>query len=146
MTQLTEMDYQYPNQHQQFICQPAVQVCTVYRYNPPPAIIPPRAGPLPGGTGSVTIENLGRKTIENLEVLGSRQTTTVNAGVAGNQRAEPTIKEFWYSPRLQINLITKRFDPHVSGIQKLEVKDITTRTNPTEVISNACRLSTDPDG
>jgi hypothetical protein len=124
VTQLTEMDYQYPNQQQLYICKPAVQVCTLYRYNPPPGIIPPRTGPLPSGTGSVTIEDLGRMTIENMEVLGSRQTTTINVGVAGNQRAEPTIKEFWYSPRLQINLITKRFDPHVSGIQDFEVKNI----------------------
>jgi len=124
VTRLTEMDYQYPNQHQLYICHPAVQVCTVYPYNPSPAIITPMAGPLPTPTGSVTVEDLGRKTVEDLEVLGSRQTTTINAGVVGNQRAEPTIKEFWFSPRLQINLITKRFDPHVSGIQDFEVTSI----------------------
>jgi len=123
-TQLTQMEYLYPNQQQLYICKPVVHVCTVYHYSPPPAIIAPRVGPLPSGTGSVTIDDLGRKTVENLEVLGSRQTTTINAGVEGNQRAEPTIKEFWYSPRLQINLITKRFDPHVSGIQNFEVKNI----------------------
>jgi len=124
VTRLTEMDYQFPNQHELYICQPAVQVCTVYRFNPPPAIVTPKTGPLPNGAGSVTVEDLGRQTVENLEVLGSRQTTTINAGVVGNQRAEPTVKEFWYSPQLQINLITKRFDPHVSGIQDFEVKDI----------------------
>lgn len=124
VTQLTEMDYQYPNQNQLYICQPAVQVCTVYRYNPPPATILPKAGPLPSGKGSVTREDLGRKVIVNMEVLGSRETTTINAGVVGNQRAEPTVKEFWYSPRLQINLVTKRFDPHVSGIQDFEVENI----------------------
>jgi hypothetical protein len=124
VTPLSELDYQYPNQHQLYICQPSVQVCTVYRYYPPPTAILPKAGPLPSGTGSVTREDLGRKTIENLEVLGSRETTTINAGVVGNQRAEPTIKEFWYSPQLQINLVTKRFDPHVSGIQDFEVKNI----------------------
>jgi hypothetical protein len=124
VTQLSEMDYQFPDQHQVYVCRPELQVCTVYRYNPPPAIVTPLKAPLPSATGSVTREDLGRKEIENLEVLGSRETTTINAGVAGNQRAEPTVKEFWYSPQLQINLVTKRFDPHVSGVQSFEVKNI----------------------
>jgi hypothetical protein len=34
------------------------------------------------------------------------------------------VKEFWYSPYLKINVITKRFDPHASGIDNFEVKDI----------------------
>ncbi|MGP8258891.1 MAG: hypothetical protein ACLQM6_02945 [Acidobacteriaceae bacterium] len=123
-TPLSELDYQYPNQHQLYVCRPEIRVCTVYRYNPPLAILTPKAGTLSSGTGSVTVEDLGRKTIENLEVFGSREVTTINAGVAGNQRSEPTVKEFWYSPRLQINLVTKRFDPHVSGIQDFEVKNI----------------------
>jgi hypothetical protein len=124
VTPLSELDYQDPTRGELYICQPAVHMCSLYRYNPPPALGPPRDGPLPGGRGSVTREDLGQKTIENLDVLGSREVTTINAGVVGNQKAEPTVKEFWYSPYLQINVITKRFDPHVSGIQDFEVKDI----------------------
>jgi hypothetical protein len=124
VTPLSELDYQDPVRHELYICLPRLLVCQLYRYNPPPTAIAPKEGPLPGGIGSVTREDLGRKTIENLDVVGSREVTTINAGVVGNQRAEPTIKEFWYSPYLQINVITKRFDPHVSGVQDFEVQNI----------------------
>lgn len=33
------------------------------------------------------------------------------------------MKEFWYSPRLQINIITKRFDPRF-GTQNFVVSNI----------------------
>jgi hypothetical protein len=124
VTALTEMDYQDPVRHELYICRPLLQVCDLYKYDPPSAVSIPKTGPLPGGAGSVTREDLGRKRIEDLDLVGSREVTTINAGVVGNQRAEPTIKEFWYSPYLQINVITKRFDPHVSGVQDFEVKNI----------------------
>jgi hypothetical protein len=72
----------------------------------------------------MTREALGQKTIESLDVVGSREVTTINAGAIGNEKAEPIVKEFWYSPRLQINVITKRFDPRVSAIQDFEVGNI----------------------
>src|ERR1700731_3560028 len=45
------------------------------------------------------------------------QGTNVNAGVMGNEKPEPIVKEFWYSPRLGINVITKGFDPRASAVQ-----------------------------
>jgi hypothetical protein len=51
----------------------------------------------------------GRKTIDGMDVVGSREVTTLNAGFMGNEKPEPVVKEFWYSPRLGINVITKRF-------------------------------------
>jgi hypothetical protein len=71
----------------------------------------------------VTREQLGQKTIEDLDVIGSREITTLNAGVVGNQKVEPIVKEFWYSPKLQINIITKRFDPRY-GAQNFVVSNI----------------------
>jgi hypothetical protein len=124
VTQLSALEYQDPNRHELYQCQPSLKMCFVTPY-----VLPTEPGPqtnraLPGGRGSVTVEDLGRKTMGTLDVVGSREVTTINAGVAGNERAEPTVKEFWYSPQLGINLVTKRFDPHASGIDDFEVTDI----------------------
>jgi hypothetical protein len=129
LTPLSALEYQDPYRHELYSCQPSTHMCFVSPYFLPPAPGTQQNRPLPGGKGSVTVEDLGRKTIETLEVVGSREVTTINAGVVGNVRSEPTIKEFWYSPYLGVNLVTKRFDPHASGIDDFEVTNIEL-TNP----------------
>lgn len=123
-TPLSELDYLDTNRHELYICRPETHVCVVNKVDRPTTIRLPKEGTLPNGRGSVTREDLGRKTFEGLDLFGSREVTTINAGVVGNQRSEPTVKEFWYSPHLQINVITKRFDPYVSSSQNFEVKNI----------------------
>lgn len=120
VTRLSELDYQDPNRHEMTVCQPEVRVCTVYRWNAPKGV----AAPMMYGAGSVKVENLGRKTIGTLDVVGSREVTTINAGVIGNEKAQPIVKEFWYSPALGINVETRRFDPRASAIQNFEVGNI----------------------
>jgi hypothetical protein len=73
----------------------------------------------------MSVENvaLGQKTLDDVEATGSREVTTIAAGQIGNPNAEPIVKEFWYSPRLGINLVTKRFDPR-SGIANFVVDHI----------------------
>jgi hypothetical protein len=124
ITQISEWDYEDPTLHQLLICHPQNHVCTMYQYNMPTTVTLPKTGPLPNGTGTVTREELGKKTIDNVDVVGSREVTTLNAGVMGNEKPEPIVKEFWYSPRLGINVITKRFDPRASAMQSFEVSNI----------------------
>ena len=124
VTPLSALNYQDPNRHELYICRPDVRVCTVSPFYMPATAKLQQAGPLPNGAGSVTREDLGQKTVEGLEVLGSREITTINAGAIGNQKAEPIVKEFWYSPRLGINVITKRFDPRVSAAQDFDVGNV----------------------
>jgi hypothetical protein len=123
MTRLGQLEYQDPNRHEMVLCQPETQVCSVYRWNAPRGLTL-QVGPLPNGKGSVTQEDLGRKTINDLDVVGSRQVMTINAGAIGNEKAQPVVKEFWYSPHLGINVITKRFDPRVAAVQSFEVGSI----------------------
>jgi hypothetical protein len=123
-TPLGQLEYVDPNRHEMVLCSPQAQVCTVYPWNASNAAVLQKVGPLPNGMGEMTREALGQKTIESLDVVGSREVTTINAGAIGNEKAEPIVKEFWYSPRLQINVITKRFDPRVSAIQDFEVGNI----------------------
>jgi hypothetical protein len=124
MTRLSELDYQDPTLHQMLRCFPDTRMCTMYRWDMPTTVTLPKVGPLPNGTGTVTREELGKKTIDNVEVVGSREVTTLNVGVMGNEKAEPIVKEFWYSPRLGINVITKRFDPRASAMQSFVVSNI----------------------
>ena len=124
VTPVSALEYQDPTRHEMYVCRPAGKVCEVYAFYRPAQVVPPVARPLPNGRGTVTEEALGTKTIENVSVVGSREVTTLNAGVLGDQKAEPTVKEFWYSPRLQVNVVTKRFDPHASAIQDIELRQI----------------------
>ena len=124
MTKVTELDFEDPTLHQLMVCRPETRVCTMYRDNTPTTVTLPKAGPLPNGMGTVTREELGRKTIDGVDVVGSREVTTLNAGFMGNEKPEPVVKEFWYSPRLGINVITKRFDPRASAVQNFVVGNI----------------------
>jgi hypothetical protein len=120
-TPLSELDYRDPNRHERVVCRTMTRVCTVSPFVDQPAVAIRQPGPLPNGMGDVTREDLGRKTIGEVEVVGSREVTTINAGVMGYEKPQPIVKEFWYSPSLGINVITKRFDPRASAIQNFEV-------------------------
>lgn len=122
-TPISQLEYADPQRHEFYACHPQEKTCYVYRYYAPEAASMRPAGPLPNGNGTVTREELGQRTIDDLDVIGSREITTLNAGVVGNQKAEPIVKEFWYSPRLQINVVTKRFDPRF-GAQNFVVSNI----------------------
>ena len=122
-TFLSERDYLDPNRHERYVCKTPEKVCYVSAYDAQPSVNLIPAGPMPNGRGSIERDDLGRKTIEGVDVVGSREITTINAGVNGNEKSEPIVKEFWYSPRLGINVITKRFDPRF-GVQNFVVSNI----------------------
>jgi hypothetical protein len=123
-TQLSELDFIDPNRHERQICRPALHVCYLTPYNRPVTVALPPAGPLPNDRGKVTREALGQKTIEDVDVVGSREITTLNSGVIGNEKPQPIVKEFWFSPRLSLNVVTKRFDPIASAVQDINVTQI----------------------
>ena len=124
VTGVFELDYEDTPRHEMYVCRPSTRVCTVYRYEAQANVSVPKAGPLPNGMGTVTLEDLGRKTIDGVDVVGSREVTTLNAGAMGNEKPQPVVKEFWYSPQLGINVVTKRFDPRASAMQNFTVSDI----------------------
>jgi hypothetical protein len=124
-TPLSNLEYVDPTRHEFYDCVPATHICTVYAYYVPasaPANMP-LSVTLPNGRGTITRENLGQKSISDLDVIGSREITTINPGVNGYKVPEPTIKEFWYSPRLDVNLIVKRFEPR-GGAQNFTLQNI----------------------
>lgn len=83
------------------------------------------SGPLPDGNGFHQHEELGASATAGVNTTGYRETTTLNAGVIGNDQPMVTTREFWYAAQLGINLISKVDDPQ-SGKQVFTVKDLTT--------------------
>lgn len=56
-------------------------------------------------------ESLGKQNIGGVEAEGTRTTVTIPAGEIGNERPIEVVSESWYSPELQIVVMTKHSDP-----------------------------------
>ena len=56
-------------------------------------------------------EDLGKQNIEGVEAEGTRTTVTIPAGEIGNERAIEIVSERWYSPELQLVVMTRHNDP-----------------------------------
>jgi hypothetical protein len=57
------------------------------------------------------VESLGKQMIEGVEVVGTRSTYTIPAGEIGNTFPIEIVAETWYSPDLQLMVLTKSHDP-----------------------------------
>jgi hypothetical protein len=71
-----------------------------------------RSADAPGGHPPVR-ESLGTKTIEGLEVEGTRTTITIPAGEAGNDMPIEIVSERWFSKELQVPVTMRFVDPRV---------------------------------
>jgi hypothetical protein len=66
-----------------------------------------------GGRGETTKENLGSQVIEGVIANGTRGTTVIPAGAIGNEQAITIVSEQWFSPDLEMLVLTKHSDPRV---------------------------------
>lgn len=97
---------------------------------PPPAFVVDAPGDMPAGTpmgspappltatlaatrfeGDVKTESLEPRTIEGIHAEGTRTTMTIPAGTVGNVLPIEIVSERWYSPELDVVLMTRRSDP-----------------------------------
>lgn len=120
-TMVSEMDYLDPTMKTVTVCTTRTRQCMVYHRNfmqtaDAPQL--PATQTLANGV-KITRESLGTNTIEDLQVTGMREIRT--SAQMGD--AEPTVKEFWYSPRLGMNLVVKRFEPR-GGAEDFTVEKI----------------------
>ncbi|GAC1667756.1 MAG: hypothetical protein NVS9B4_23620 [Candidatus Acidiferrum sp.] len=101
--------------------------CTLSTYSPAPNAIyqfqGPPPGPLPNDMGYVTREDLGKQFFEAVETTGMRSSVNYNPGVFGNDRKMTIEREFWYSAKLGINLLSRRSDPRI-GTQTFRVTNL----------------------
>jgi hypothetical protein len=72
-------------------------------------------------------ENLGTQTLEGVEATGTRTRVTIPAGAIGNEKAIAIVSERWFSPELQVVLMSTHRDPrfgettyHLTGITRGE--------------------------
>lgn len=75
---------------------------------------PPPPGPPPAFEGApdpVQTESLGTQNIEGVEAEGTRSTITIPVGRIGNDRALKIVSERWFSPELNIVVLSKHNDP-----------------------------------
>jgi hypothetical protein len=112
-----------PAEHTRTICDMAAHHCSVTNYSVPVKFAPLPVGPLDDGKRFLARESLGSNTIDDLSVVGTRETLTINTGVIGNNQPVVTTREFWYSSDLEINLSVTRKDPR-EGTQVLQIVDL----------------------
>ncbi len=56
-------------------------------------------------------ENLGTQTLEGGDATGTRTTVTIPAGAIGNEKAITIVSERWFSPELQVVVMSTHRDP-----------------------------------
>jgi hypothetical protein len=62
---------------------------------------------------NVKTESLGKQVIEGVEAEGTRTTVTIPAGEIGNEHPINIVSEKWYSPELQVVVMSKHSDPRM---------------------------------
>jgi hypothetical protein len=93
---------------------------------PPPPPPPPAPGaplrttateirmrvPISGSeVGDVAQENLGQQNVEGVSANGTRTVTTFPTGAIGNLQPLKVVSEQWFSPDLQVLVMTRHIDP-----------------------------------
>jgi hypothetical protein len=78
---------------------------------PPPPPPPGFKGELMGAAAETNKEDLGRQTVEGVAATGTRTTWTIAAGAIGNLQPIKIVSEQWFSPDLQLLVLTKHSDP-----------------------------------
>ena len=121
---VTQIEISDPASHEQYICVPREQVCRLQRFFAAGPVSSQVAETTPREPGAPAGEFLGKQTIEGLETIGTRETDLIETGAVGNNSPILEKREFWYSPQLGINLITKRDDPRFATQQNFEVTNV----------------------
>lgn len=81
----------------------------------------------PTESGEVKREDLGTRMVEGVQAQGSRTTRTIPAGQIGNTRPIEIVDERWFSPELDLTVMTRHSDPRegdtefrLTNIQRIE--------------------------
>jgi hypothetical protein len=120
---VTQIEISDPIAHELYICVPREGVCQVEVFSAPAFVPPPTAASAPRQPGFPNLEYLGEQSIGGLETVGIRETAVIETGAIGNNSPIEIKREYWYSPQIGVNLISKLQDPRV-GAQNFEVTDI----------------------
>jgi len=117
-----------PEQKTRTTCVMATRQCTITNYRPAVSYRELPVGSFANGTRTLARETLGSNVVDDLNVIGTRETTTISAEVLGNDHPLVSTREFWYSPDLQTNVAVTRKDPR-EGTQAIHLGDLS-RSEP----------------
>jgi hypothetical protein len=104
-------------------CTLATKKCVVAEYYPHKQFALQSPGPFDNGKRFLSREDLGENTVNGMSVAGTRETTTINPGVLGNDKSLISTREFWYSAAIHTNLAVTRDDPR-EGKQVIQLIDL----------------------
>jgi hypothetical protein len=121
-----------PVAHTRTTCTVKKRHCLITGYHESASFVPPQDGLLAKGTRYLSRENLGTNVVDDLSVVGTRETLSIGVGAVGNTQPLVATREFWYSADLQVNLSVTRNDPRI-GTQVLQLVDLT-RAEPDPAI------------
>jgi len=116
-----------PNDHTLYNCFVFEKRCMLLKFAEPamtsyrPPVIP--SGPLENGKGFTTHLELGVRAIAGIDTTGTRETTTLNPGAIGNDRAFVTVREFWQAPQIGVNILSTVDGPQ-TGRQTFTLSDV----------------------
>jgi hypothetical protein len=122
-SQLNDILIYDPVTHTKTTCNMASHHCNVTGYHAPTAFWIRPSGAFDDGKRNLTRESIGSDVIDGMNVTGTRETTSIAAGVVGNSQPLTLTREFWYAPDLQINLSVTRKDPR-EGTQVIHVGNL----------------------
>jgi hypothetical protein len=130
-SQMTTIQIADPNAHTLYNCffvGPKKNVCELGGYaSTEPAVDTSEKdvnGELPDNQGSFSHKYLGKQIICGVETVGVKDSTYYNPGVFGNDRQMTVERESWYSPHLDLNLLSIRSDPR-TGKQTFTATEVT---------------------
>jgi len=112
-----------PDARTKTTCTLATKTCVVIDYHPRQAFALQNPGSFAHNTRFLARESLGENSINGMSVVGTRETTTINAGGVGNESALVSTREFWYSAAIRTNLLVTRTDPR-EGKQTIALTDL----------------------
>lgn len=116
-----------PTEHTLYNCFVFEKRCALLKFAEPamssykPPVVP--SGPLENGKGFITHLDLGVRTIAGIDTAGTRETTTLNPGAIGNDRAFVTVREFWQAPEIGVNILSTVDGPQ-TGQQTFTLSDV----------------------
>jgi len=84
---------------------------------------------MPANSANIKTESLGRQMISGVPADGTRTTVTIPAGQIGNAQAIQIVSETWYSPDLQLTVLSKRSDPR-SGDSVFQLNNLSRAEPP----------------
>jgi hypothetical protein len=120
---VTQIEISDPLAHELFICVPREKVCQVELFSAPADLQSPLVPLTSKGPGTPVVEDLGTRSLNSMETIGRRETMTIPSGAIGNNSPLLVKREFWYAPKLGVNLASYRQDPRF-GKQSFELIDV----------------------